>query len=59
MQMINEVTTRDELADLVGVSYRKLTYILYKKHVENMYTSFEIPKKNGYYKKNFLNQHFK
>lgn len=45
MQMINEVTTRDELADLVGVSYRKLTYILYKKHVENMYTSFEIPKK--------------
>lgn len=47
MQMINEITTRDELADLVGIPYRKLTYILYKKHVENMYTSFEIPKKNG------------
>lgn len=45
MQMINEVTTRDELADLVGIPYRKLTYILYKKYVENMYTSFEIPKK--------------
>ena len=28
MQMINEVTTRDELADLVGIPYRKLTYIL-------------------------------
>lgn len=31
MQMINEVTTRDELADLVGIPYRKLTYILKSK----------------------------
>lgn len=45
--MINEVTSRDELAELIGVHPRKLTYLLYKKHVENMYTSFEISKKNG------------
>lgn len=34
MQMINEVTTRDELADLVGIPYRKLTYILYKNTIK-------------------------
>lgn len=45
--MINEITSRDELAELIGVHPRKLTYLLYKKHVENMYTSFEISKKNG------------
>ena len=45
--MINEVGDRNELADLLGVTHQKFTYILYVKHVENMYSSFEIPKKSG------------
>ena len=46
--MINEVKSRNELADLLdllGISRKRLTYLLYIKHLENMYTSFEIPKK--------------
>ena len=45
--MINEVKSRNELADLLGISRKRLTYLLYIKHLENMYTSFEIPKKSG------------
>lgn len=46
--MINEVKSRNELADLLdllGIFRKRLTYLLYIKHLENMYTSFEIPKK--------------
>lgn len=43
--MINKVKSRNELADLLGISRKRLTYLLYIKHLENMYTSFEIPKK--------------
>ena len=43
--MINEVKSRNELADLLGISHKRLTYLLYIKHLENMYRSFEIPKK--------------
>lgn len=35
------------LAAFLGIEYRELTYILYSKRVENLYQSFEIPKKNG------------
>lgn len=48
--MINEVKSRNELADLLdlfGIFRKRLTYLLYIKHLENMYTSFEIPKKSG------------
>ena len=40
--MINKVKSRNELADLLGISRKRLTYLLYIKHLENMYTSFEI-----------------
>ena len=38
---------RDDLADLLKISRKKLNYILFGKGVDNFYTSFEIPKKNG------------
>ncbi|MGM0308513.1 hypothetical protein IGK15_001588 [Enterococcus sp. AZ045] len=47
MVKINEVTNRDELAYALGIPKKKLTYILYVKKTENLYYSFEIPKKNG------------
>ncbi|MDT2600281.1 retron Ec67 family RNA-directed DNA polymerase/endonuclease [Enterococcus hulanensis] len=46
MNKLKNVKTRDEFADLINVPKQKLTYILYKK-VENLYSSFEIPKKDG------------
>lgn len=47
MQMINEVKSRNELADFLDIPRKKLTYILYVKKVDNLYTSFDIPKKSG------------
>ena len=47
MEELKEIRTRDELADYIGVPRSKLTYILYVKKTENLYTSFDIPKKNG------------
>ncbi|WP_196591321.1 retron Ec67 family RNA-directed DNA polymerase/endonuclease [Pectinatus frisingensis] len=43
----NEIKSRNELANFLGISIRKLTYILYSKKTESCYTSFDIPKKNG------------
>lgn len=45
--MINEIKNRNELADLLGIQRQRLTYLLYVKGLDNMYTSFSIPKKNG------------
>ncbi len=45
--MINKIKSRNELADFLGISRSRLTYLLYVKHLENMYISFEIPKKSG------------
>ena len=42
-----DIASRNELADFLKVPRKTLTYILYVKKVENFYTSFEIPKKNG------------
>lgn len=39
--------TRDELADFLNIPLYKLNYLLYVKRIENLYTTFEIPKKNG------------
>ncbi len=43
----NEISNREELAIVLGIPIRRLTYILYHKKTENLYTSFTIPKKNG------------
>lgn len=42
-----EIGTRKEFAEFIGVSLKKLTYLLYVKHVDNYYHSFEIPKRSG------------
>lgn len=38
---------REEVAKLLGIELKELTYLLYKEKVENLYNTFEIPKKNG------------
>lgn len=38
---------REELARLISVDTKAITYLLYKRRIENSYASFEIPKKNG------------
>ncbi|WP_414150580.1 retron Ec67 family RNA-directed DNA polymerase/endonuclease [Acetobacterium carbinolicum] len=47
MTKFNELKTRNDLARILNVPIKKLTYILYKANVDNLYSSFEIPKKNG------------
>lgn len=42
-----ELLSRNDLADFLGISHGNLTYILYIKTVDTMYTTFSIPKKNG------------
>lgn len=41
------ITTKQELADLLGVKASFLTNVLYRLRPENQYTQFSIPKKNG------------
>lgn len=36
---------REEVAKLVGIELKKLTYVLYKEKIKNLYKTFEIPKK--------------
>lgn len=43
----NEIKSRNDLADFLGVARKSLTNVLYNKHIEEYYTSFEIPKKSG------------
>lgn len=50
MEEIKEIRTRNELSDCLGVPRKKLTYVLYVKKIENLYESFDIPKKNGDYR---------
>ena len=47
----NEIKTRNELADFLNIERKTLTNILYNRHVESYYYSFEIPKKSGGYRK--------
>ena len=47
MDTIDKIETRNELADFLNIPRKKLTYILYIKGVDNLYTSFDIPKKSG------------
>lgn len=46
----NEIKTRNELADFLNIERKTITNILYNKHVESYYYSFEIPKKSGGYR---------
>jgi len=43
----NLIETREDLAFLLNIPLKKLTYILYVKKPENYYKTFEIPKKDG------------
>lgn len=47
MKNLSEVTTRNELADFLGIPRKKLTHILYVKKPDSYYMQFEIPKKSG------------
>lgn len=42
-----KITTHNELASLFGISYAKLTQIIYKTDNAYKYHQFQIPKKNG------------
>ena len=41
------ILDRRQLASFLDIEYRQLTNILYAKKIENLYVSFDIPKKNG------------
>lgn len=47
MKNFKETTTRTQLANLLKIPKKKLTYILYKNDINSLYHSFEIPKKSG------------
>lgn len=47
MKKFDEIKTRNELADFLDIERKELTYILYVKHVDNLYKSFDILKKSG------------
>lgn len=43
----HDITSRNELADFLGIQRKTLSYVLYIAHVDTFYKSFDIPKKNG------------
>lgn len=47
MEEFYNIKTRNEFADFLNIPRKQLSYVLYVKGVENLYTTFEIPKKNG------------
>lgn len=47
LEKIKNISSREELAKLLGVKYSFLNYILYAKKMEDNYHVFEIPKKMG------------
>lgn len=49
MGSLFDVKTRNELADVLNIPRRHLTYILYIQRPDNCYTTFEIPKKVRWY----------
>lgn len=46
-QRFLELETRKDVAALLGIPERSLRFFLYKRRPENMYFTFEIPKKDG------------
>jgi RNA-directed DNA polymerase len=47
MSDFKNISSRNELADYLKIERSYLAYILYVKKTDNLYTSFEISKKNG------------
>lgn len=47
MIYLNFVEDRKDIADLLRIPLKNLTYLLFIKRTENCYTSFDIPKKTG------------
>ena len=47
LEVLRKITTKPELANLLGVKPSTLTHSLYIIKPENQYIQFEIPKKNG------------
>lgn len=47
MDQFSNLNTRADIADFLNVPHKILTHILYIKKIENCYSTFEIPKKNG------------
>jgi len=47
MKGFSDIKTRNEFADFLKISRKQLSYVLYVKGAENLYTTFEIPKKSG------------
>ena len=43
----NEVHSKNDLATILNIKVKTLTFVLYKKQPSSFYNSFEIPKKNG------------
>jgi|GEM_PF-7022702 len=43
--MSNYNNARESLSNFLNISLKYLTYILYVKKIENLYTTFKIPKK--------------
>lgn len=41
---LSNVCTRNDFADFLGIKRGKLTHVLYIQKVDNMYTTFSIPK---------------
>ena len=46
-QRFLELEDREDVAALLGIPERSLRYFLYKRRPENMYITFEVPKKDG------------
>ena len=45
--MSNYKKAREEVAKLIGIELKELTYVLYNEKINSSYDTFEIPKKNG------------
>ncbi|MFL7939219.1 retron Ec67 family RNA-directed DNA polymerase/endonuclease (plasmid) [Priestia megaterium] len=47
MMEFQNIRTRNDFADFLKIPRKKLSYLLYFKGINNLYTSFEIDKKSG------------
>lgn len=47
MREFHDIKTRNELADFLAIPRKQISYVLYVKGINKLYTSFDIPKKNG------------
>ena len=47
MDTFENITTLEDLSRVIRIPSKKITYILYVRRIENLYTSFTIPKKSG------------